>query len=174
MACLRWNRWILLPASFVGPPDESRPWGCEGTCVSAQLRAESHLPRLQDFKHFTGPRTPLFSSPLSDLLASTLHGDWTFLAQIIHQFGFHGQNYDAKLSDFGLARDGPTDQKSHVSTRVIGTYGYAAPEYLATGTICFSNYISLMILPFSHLIVKESLRGQFQVFKEIIMDLAQV
>ncbi|CAK9147699.1 unnamed protein product [Ilex paraguariensis] len=42
-------------------------------------------------------------------------------------------NYNAKLSDFGLAKDGPTDGKSHVSTRVMGTYGYAAPEYMATG-----------------------------------------
>lgn len=42
-------------------------------------------------------------------------------------------NYNAKLSDFGLARDGPTGDKSHVSTRVMGTRGYAAPEYLATG-----------------------------------------
>lgn len=44
------------------------------------------------------------------------------------------QNYNAKLSDFGLAKDGPVDGKSHVSTRVMGTYGYAAPEYMATGT----------------------------------------
>ncbi|KAJ1688552.1 hypothetical protein LUZ63_019942 [Rhynchospora breviuscula] len=42
-------------------------------------------------------------------------------------------NYNAKLSDFGLAKDGPTGEKSHVSTRVMGTQGYAAPEYLATG-----------------------------------------
>ncbi|XP_051130341.1 probable serine/threonine-protein kinase PBL10 isoform X2 [Andrographis paniculata] len=42
-------------------------------------------------------------------------------------------SYNAKLSDFGLARDGPTGDKSHVSTRVMGTYGYAAPEYLSTG-----------------------------------------
>ncbi|GMI86247.1 PBS1-Like 9 [Hibiscus trionum] len=42
-------------------------------------------------------------------------------------------NYNAKLSDFGLAKDGPTGDKSHVSTRVMGTYGYAAPEYMATG-----------------------------------------
>ncbi|XP_022857707.1 receptor-like cytoplasmic kinase 176 isoform X7 [Olea europaea var. sylvestris] len=42
-------------------------------------------------------------------------------------------NYNAKLSDFGLARDGPTGGKSHVSTRVMGTYGYAAPEYISTG-----------------------------------------
>ncbi|KAK6942963.1 Serine-threonine/tyrosine-protein kinase, catalytic domain [Dillenia turbinata] len=37
-------------------------------------------------------------------------------------------NYNAKLSDFGLAR-----YESHMSTRVMGTYGYAAPEYVATG-----------------------------------------
>ncbi|KAF0907594.1 hypothetical protein E2562_018400 [Oryza meyeriana var. granulata] len=42
-------------------------------------------------------------------------------------------DYRAKLSDFGLARNGPTGDKSHVSTRVIGTRGYAAPEYVATG-----------------------------------------
>ncbi|OIT22051.1 PREDICTED: protein kinase APK1A, chloroplastic-like [Nicotiana attenuata] len=42
-------------------------------------------------------------------------------------------NYNAKLSDFGLAKDGPVDGKSYVSTRVMGTYGYAAPEYMATG-----------------------------------------
>ncbi|XVF75335.1 hypothetical protein PTKIN_Ptkin13bG0179700 [Pterospermum kingtungense] len=42
-------------------------------------------------------------------------------------------NYNAKLSDFGLAKDGPTGDKSHVSTRVMGTYGYAAPEYMQTG-----------------------------------------
>ncbi|XP_044472942.1 receptor-like cytoplasmic kinase 176 isoform X2 [Mangifera indica] len=42
-------------------------------------------------------------------------------------------NYNVKLSDFGMARDGPTGDKSHVSTRVMGTYGYAAPEYIATG-----------------------------------------
>ncbi|WVZ00927.1 hypothetical protein V8G54_026996 [Vigna mungo] len=41
-------------------------------------------------------------------------------------------NYNAKLSDFGLAKDGPTGDKSHVSTRVMGTYRYAAPEYLPT------------------------------------------
>ncbi|XP_012572015.1 receptor-like cytoplasmic kinase 176 isoform X2 [Cicer arietinum] len=42
-------------------------------------------------------------------------------------------NYNAKLSDFGLAKDGPEGGKSHVSTRIMGTPGYAAPEYLATG-----------------------------------------
>ena len=38
--------------------------------------------------------------------------------------------FNAKLSDFGLAREGPKDDRSHVTTEVIGTQGYAAPEYL--------------------------------------------
>ncbi|KAI3470205.1 hypothetical protein Pfo_026868 [Paulownia fortunei] len=41
--------------------------------------------------------------------------------------------FNAKLCDFGLARDGPTGDMTHVSTRVMCTYGYAAPEYIATG-----------------------------------------
>jgi serine/threonine protein kinase len=43
------------------------------------------------------------------------------------------QDYQAKLSDFGLAKDGPEDDETHVSTRVMGTQGYAAPEYIMTG-----------------------------------------
>ncbi|CAN1294750.1 Probable serine/threonine-protein kinase PBL16 [Linum perenne] len=42
-------------------------------------------------------------------------------------------DYNAKLSDFGLAKDGPMGDKTHVSTRIMGTYGYAAPEYIMTG-----------------------------------------
>eukprot|EP00252_Welwitschia_mirabilis_P004433 TRINITY_DN14780_c0_g1_i1.p1 TRINITY_DN14780_c0_g1~~TRINITY_DN14780_c0_g1_i1.p1 ORF type:complete len:415 (-),score=48.35 TRINITY_DN14780_c0_g1_i1:349-1593(-) len=44
-------------------------------------------------------------------------------------------NFNSKLSDFGLAKDGPTGDRTHVSTRVMGTYGYAAPEYVATGRL---------------------------------------
>ncbi|OIT03540.1 PREDICTED: serine/threonine-protein kinase At5g01020-like [Nicotiana attenuata] len=42
-------------------------------------------------------------------------------------------DYTAKLSDFGLAKDGPEGDDTHVSTRVMGTHGYAAPEYIMTG-----------------------------------------
>ncbi|KAJ0074829.1 hypothetical protein Patl1_33702 [Pistacia atlantica] len=49
------------------------------------------------------------------------------------------KDYVAKLSDFGLAKDGPQGDDTHISTRVMGTEGYAAPEYLQTGhltTMC--------------------------------------
>lgn len=42
-------------------------------------------------------------------------------------------NMNAKLSDFGMAREGPTGDNTHVSTAPVGTYGYAAPEYVDTG-----------------------------------------
>ncbi|XP_031492416.1 probable serine/threonine-protein kinase PBL15 [Nymphaea colorata] len=42
-------------------------------------------------------------------------------------------DFTAKLSDFGLAKDGPEGEETHVSTRIMGTHGYAAPEYVMTG-----------------------------------------
>lgn len=42
-------------------------------------------------------------------------------------------SYNAKISDFGLAKLGPSGSRTHVTTRVMGTNGYAAPEYIATG-----------------------------------------
>ncbi|KFK43683.1 hypothetical protein AALP_AA1G159500 [Arabis alpina] len=44
-------------------------------------------------------------------------------------------DFNAKLSDFGLAKAGPTGDNTHVSTKVMGTHGYAAPEYVATGRL---------------------------------------
>ena len=44
------------------------------------------------------------------------------------------QDFKAKLSDFGFARDGPDEDKSHVTTEhILGTRGYVAPEYVMTG-----------------------------------------
>lgn len=43
--------------------------------------------------------------------------------------------FNAKLSDFGLAKLGPIGDKTHVSSRVMGTYGYCAPEYQRTGQL---------------------------------------
>lgn len=42
-------------------------------------------------------------------------------------------DFTPKLSDFGLARQGPEMGATHVSTAVVGTMGYAAPEYIQTG-----------------------------------------
>nr|GFB27081.1 receptor-like serine/threonine-protein kinase ALE2 isoform X1 [Tanacetum cinerariifolium] len=41
-------------------------------------------------------------------------------------------DFTPKVSDFRLAREA-TEGSSHISTRVMGTFGYVAPEYAMTG-----------------------------------------
>ncbi|GLJ51898.1 hypothetical protein SUGI_1102480 [Cryptomeria japonica] len=43
-------------------------------------------------------------------------------------------NFEAKIADFGLARLLPHD-KTHVSTKFAGTFGYTAPEYASQGQL---------------------------------------
>uniref|UniRef100_A0A161WWY1 Protein kinase domain-containing protein n=1 Tax=Daucus carota subsp. sativus TaxID=79200 RepID=A0A161WWY1_DAUCS len=42
-------------------------------------------------------------------------------------------DFTPKVSDFGLARIGSDEENKHISTRVMGTFGYVAPEYAMTG-----------------------------------------
>ncbi|KAI4366943.1 hypothetical protein MLD38_022740 [Melastoma candidum] len=51
-------------------------------------------------------------------------------SNILLDEGFH-----PKLSDFGLAKFGPVGDRTHVSTRVMGTRGYCAPEYGLSGKL---------------------------------------
>ncbi|XP_010922485.1 probable serine/threonine-protein kinase PBL7 [Elaeis guineensis] len=50
-----------------------------------------------------------------------------------------GEGFHPKLSDFGLAKLGPVGDNTHVSTRVMGTYGYCAPEYAMTGQLTLKS-----------------------------------
>ncbi|KAM3270399.1 proline-rich receptor-like protein kinase PERK9 isoform X1 [Capsicum chacoense] len=43
-------------------------------------------------------------------------------------------NFEARVSDFGLAKLAQ-DAESHITTRVVGTFGYMAPEYASTGKL---------------------------------------
>lgn len=50
-------------------------------------------------------------------------------------------NFNSKLSDFGLAKLGPVGDNTHVSTRVMGTYGYCAPDYAMSGKLTIKSDI---------------------------------
>lgn len=42
-------------------------------------------------------------------------------------------DFHAKVADFGLAKQAPEGSTNYLSTRVMGTFGYVAPEYAMTG-----------------------------------------
>uniref|UniRef100_A0A0V0IDW2 non-specific serine/threonine protein kinase n=1 Tax=Solanum chacoense TaxID=4108 RepID=A0A0V0IDW2_SOLCH len=43
-------------------------------------------------------------------------------------------NFEAHVADFGLAKLAQ-DAESHITTRVVGTFGYMAPEYASSGKL---------------------------------------
>ncbi|KAM3344187.1 hypothetical protein P3S68_026279 [Capsicum galapagoense] len=63
-------------------------------------------------------------------------------------------NFEAKVADFGLAKLA-TDNFTHVSTRIMGTFGYLAPEYASTGKLTekcdvYSYWVMLLELITGH------------------------
>ncbi|KAH7388587.1 hypothetical protein KP509_16G082800 [Ceratopteris richardii] len=43
------------------------------------------------------------------------------------------EDFTPKIADFGLAKAAPDEENGYISTTVMGTFGYVAPEYAMTG-----------------------------------------
>ncbi|KAL6989650.1 non-specific serine,threonine protein kinase [Sarracenia purpurea var. burkii] len=60
---------------------------------------------------------------------SVIHRDFKSANILLDQY------FRAKVSDFGLAKTGSERINGQISTRVLGTTGYLAPEYVSTGKV---------------------------------------
>ncbi|KAJ0586602.1 putative protein kinase RLK-Pelle-RLCK-VIIa-2 family [Helianthus annuus] len=111
--------------------------------LSACLLVYEHMPN-KSLDLFLFPDTPNVAVPLSWrtrlLIMIGVARGLTYLhsANVIYRDVKSANilldgDFNAKLADFGLARRGPETEGTHVSTCVVGTYGYAAPEYVQTG-----------------------------------------
>ncbi|CAI0386083.1 unnamed protein product [Linum tenue] len=50
-----------------------------------------------------------------------------------------GANFEAKISDFGLAKLMPEGQEIYATAMVLGTFGYFDPEYTSTGKLTLQS-----------------------------------
>jgi interleukin-1 receptor-associated kinase 1 len=58
-----------------------------------------------------------------------------------------GECFEAKVSDFGLVKSGPTGDQSHVSSQIKGTPGYLDPAYCSSSHLTkFSDVYSFGVI----------------------------
>ncbi|GJZ97416.1 receptor like protein kinase S.2-like protein [Tanacetum coccineum] len=91
--------------------------------VSQQVVPPNEEPKIKTLKEFTYFELRIATMAVKRSKPDSVQGleEW--------------QNFNAKISDFGLSKLGPGYEETHVSTRIAGTVGYMAPEYIATGRI---------------------------------------
>lgn len=149
-------------------------WSCKRPDFPPRGRKASHLPRFQSFKYLTrfGKYVTSSCSLVNFLLVLHVWKRINYIFfycllfnLILFYYFVFLQDFTAKLSDFGLAIDGPEGDETHVTTRVMGTQGYAAPEYIMTGKhntrycMSLSKLIYIYILLYhiydSHLLKKK-------------------
>ncbi|KAM0868335.1 hypothetical protein ACQ4PT_041388 [Festuca glaucescens] len=82
-------------------------------------------------------------------------------------------DHRAKLSDLGLARAGPTGGKTHVSTRVVGTCGYGAPEYVATGHLSATDMYGFGVVLLELMMGRRALDESRGLAAELLVDWAR-
>ncbi|XP_057979691.1 probable serine/threonine-protein kinase PBL19 [Malania oleifera] len=81
------------------------------------------------------------------------------------------KDFEPKLSDFGLAREGPTAGNTHVSTAVVGTRGYAAPDYIETGHLTTKSDVwSFGVVLYEILTGRRSLERNRQRTEQKLLD----
>ncbi|XP_060201524.1 serine/threonine-protein kinase PCRK1-like isoform X3 [Lycium barbarum] len=144
------KEWVT-EVNFLGVAEHRNLVKLVGYCAEddergiQRLLVYEYMPNRSVENHLSARSETLLSWPMRLKIAQDAARGLTYLheemdVQIIFR-DFKSSNilldeqWNAKLSDFGLARLGPPEGQSHVSTAVVGTMGYAAPEYVQTGRL---------------------------------------
>ncbi|KAG6528081.1 hypothetical protein ZIOFF_010229 [Zingiber officinale] len=117
-----------------------------GYCISdnQRLLVYDFVPNGTLDSHLHGNETTVLDWPTRVKIAAGAARGIAYLHEDCHPRIIHrdikssnillDNNFEAQVSDFGLARLA-MDAKTHVTTRVIGTFGYMAPEYASSGKL---------------------------------------
>ncbi|CAN6320806.1 unnamed protein product [Urochloa humidicola] len=118
-----------------------------GYCISGssqRLLVYEYVPNKTLEHHLHGKGVPVMNWPTRLAIALGSAKGLAYLHEDCHPRIIHrdikaanillDENFEAKVADFGLAKL-TTDTNTHVSTRVMGTFGYLAPEYASSGKL---------------------------------------
>ncbi|XP_022733877.1 proline-rich receptor-like protein kinase PERK8 [Durio zibethinus] len=117
-----------------------------GYCISEHQRllVYDYLPNNTLHYHLHGRGRPVMDWAVRVKVAAGAAHGIAYLHEDCHPRIIHrdikssnillDNNFEARVSDFGLAKLA-LDSNTHVTTRVMGTFGYMAPEYATSGKL---------------------------------------
>lgn len=117
-----------------------------GYCISGERRllVFDYLPNDTLYFHLHGEGLPVMDWATRVKIAVGAARGISYLHEDCHPRIIHrdikssnillDSNFEARVSDFGLAKLA-MDANTHISTRVMGTFGYMAPEYASSGKL---------------------------------------
>ncbi|KAF8378493.1 hypothetical protein HHK36_029835 [Tetracentron sinense] len=117
-----------------------------GYCISdhQRLLIYDYVPNDTLDYHLHGERRPVMDWATRVKIAAGAARGIAYLHEDCHPRIIHrdikssnillDSNFEAQVSDFGLAKLAQ-DANTHVTTRVMGTFGYMAPEYASSGKL---------------------------------------
>ncbi|XP_015165127.1 putative proline-rich receptor-like protein kinase PERK6 [Solanum tuberosum] len=117
-----------------------------GYCIAGSQRmlVYEFIPNDTLEYHLHGSGNPVMNFPTRLKIATGTAKGFAYIHEDCHPRIIHrdikganillDNNFEAKVADFGLAKLA-ADNFTHVSTRIMGTFGYLAPEYASTGKL---------------------------------------